>query len=420
MSIIKEFVAKEILDSRGNPTLQVSCVLASGATGEASVPSGKSTGSCEALELRDGDLSRCAGLGVQKAVDNVNTEINKNLQDKDFDQVKFDEMLIALDGTPNKSRLGANAILGASMAFAHAVAKEQGIELYEYFGRTSGNKIFKTPQPCFNIINGGRHSNSGIDLQEFMILPEDFKSFADKVSAAKKVVASLEKILQAKNYKTDLGDEGGFAPALGSNEEALELIMSAIAGAGFANKIKIGIDAAASSFYENGKYIFQVGGHREERTNIGMIAWYEKLVEKYPIVFIEDPLAEEDWDGFQMMSVKLGHKIKIVGDDLTVTNIKRIDMALHRRAINAVLIKVNQIGTLTETLRAIEMTKVNGWSAIVSHRSGETMDTTIADLAVGSGCGFIKSGAPTRPERLCKYERLIEIEGILGNKIWHF
>ncbi len=414
MARIKKLIAKEILDSRGNPTISVTCELASGFSGEASVPSGKSTGSLEALELRDGDMGRHAGLGVLQAVHNVNLEINNNLQDKEFDQTSLDEILIRLDGTENKKRLGANAILGVSMAFAHASALEQGLELYQYFGDISQNKVFKLPNPCLNIINGGRHSNSGIDLQEFMIVPMGFDTFAEKIQAAKNVVEKLKEILQSKNYKIDLGDEGGFAPALKTNEEALELIMEAIAKAGYGEEIKIGIDAAASSFYENEKYVFRVGGKTEERHNIELISWYENIVNKYPIIFIEDPLAENDWEGFQIITEKLGQKIKIVGDDLTVTNTKRINIAIDREAINAVLIKVNQIGTITETIQAISLTKAQGWSSVVSHRSGETMDTTIADLVAGLGCEFIKSGAPTRPERLCKYDRLIDIEKSLN------
>ncbi len=413
---IKNLIAKEILDSRGTPTVSVWCELESGVVGEAAVPSGKSTGSLEALELRDKDMSRNAGLGVLQAVNNVNTEINQNLQGKNFDQVTLDQALIELDGTENKSRLGANAILGVSLAFAHAAAKDHKKNLYEYFGKMARNENFKIPQPCFNIINGGRHSDSGLDIQEFMILPTGFDSIAEKIFAAKKIVSELEKILKNKNYKTDLGDEGGFAPNLSSNEEALELIMLAITNAKYTNEIQIGLDAAGTSFYENGKYVFKVGGRREERNANEMISWYENIVKKYPIVFIEDPFAEEDWEAFVILNAKLGDKIKIVGDDLTVTNIKRIAQAVERQAINAVLIKINQIGTLTETLHAVNLTKAQGWKNIVSHRSGETMDTTIADMAVGFGCEFIKSGAPTRPERLCKYEKLVEIEAILDSK----
>ncbi len=416
MSKIKKLVAKEILDSRGNPTVSVWCKLESGFTGEAAVPSGKSTGSMEALELRDGDMARYAGLGVLQAVENVNVEINQKLQGGDFDQASLDQALIDLDGTENKKRLGANAILGVSMAFAHAVSAEQGIELYKYFGDISQNSVFKLPNPCLNIINGGRHSNSGIDLQEFMIVPTGFDTFAEKIQAAKNVVEQLKEILQSRNYKIDLGDEGGFAPALNSNEEALGLIMEAIVKAGYGEEIKIGIDAAASSFYENEKYVFKVGGTTEERNNVEMVAWYENLVNKYPIIFIEDPLAEEDWQGFQMITEKLGQKIKIVGDDLTVTNTKQIKKAIEEQAINAVLIKVNQIGTISETLQAVNLSKSQGFENIVSHRSGETLDTTIADMALGFGCRFIKSGAPTRPERICKYNRLMEIEAILTSK----
>lgn len=416
MSQIKKLIAKEILDSRGNPTLAVGCELSSGFFGETMVPSGKSTGSGEAIELRDKDSNRYDGLGVLQAVKNINSEINDFVQNKDLDQAGLDEALVVLDGTKNKNRLGANAILGVSMAFAHAVAREKNLGLYKYFGELSGNQTLELPNPCLNIINGGRHSNSGIDLQEFMIVPTGFDTFAEKIQAAKNVVEKLKEILQSRNYDIGLGDEGGFAPALKRNEEALELIVEAIGKAGYTENIKIGIDAAASSFYENGKYIFKVGGINEERNNIEMVAWYENLVNQYPIIFIEDPLAEEDWQGFQMITEKLGGKIKIVGDDLTVTNTERIKKAIDQKAINAVLIKPNQIGTITETIQAVKLSQTEGWPNIMSHRSGETLDTTIADLAIGLGCQFIKSGAPTRPERLAKYDRLIEIEGILASK----
>ena len=410
MSVIKKLEAKEIFDSRGTPTISVLCELESEASGIGMVPSGKSTGSLEALELRDGDMVRFSGKGVLKAVKNVNVEIAKFLIGKDLNQEALDEALIKIDGTKNKSRLGANAILGVSLAFAHACARDQKINLYEYFGKMAGNEKFKTPQPCFNIINGGRHSNSEIDIQEFMIVPTGFNSVSEKINSAKRVVSELESILKNKNYKTDLGDEGGFAPTLSSNEEALDLIVEAISKAGYTNEIQIGIDAAGTSFYENGKYVFKVGGRKEERNAPEMISWYENIVKKYPIVFIEDPFAEEDWEAFTELTNKLGDKIKIIGDDLTVTNPERISLAIKQKAINAVLIKINQIGTLTETLRAVNLTKAQGWKTMVSHRSGETLDTTIADVGVGFGCEFIKSGAPTRPERTCKYDRLVEIE----------
>lgn len=411
MAQVKYLIAKEILDSRGNPTLSVSCEFINGAKGEACVPSGKSTGSNEALELRDHDMSRCGGLGVLNAVNNVNIEINNFLQNKDFDQKTLDQALIDLDGTENKSRLGANAILGVSIAFAKACAKERKIELYEYFGSLVNNKDFKTPEPLLNIINGGKHSNNGLELQEFMIAPVGFKSFTEKITASRKVIESLKKILEEKKYSTELGDEGGFAPVLSSNEEAIELIENAIKNAGYNfEDIKIGIDAASSSFYKDGFYQIKVGDKIENLNNNEIIKWYEKLTTDHPIIFLEDPLSENDWEGFENITEKLGGKIRIVGDDLTVTNVKHIQEAKDKNAINSVLIKLNQIGTVSETIDAIEITKNNNWSPFISHRSGETMDTTIADLAVGLSCPYIKAGSLTKVERMCKYERLMEIE----------
>jgi len=411
---IKTVKAREIFDSRDNPTISVSCELQNGAIGEASIPSGKSTGMYEALELRDHDLNRYKGLGVLNAVNNVNTEINQHIKDKDFNQHTLDQTLIKLDGTENKVRLGANAILGVSLAFAQACSKEQNIELYEYFGSLIGNSEFRLPQPLLNIINGGKHSKSKLDLQEFMIVPVGFKSFHEKIEASSLVIFSLKKILEVKNYTTDLGDEGGFAPAFLSNEEAIESIMQAILDARYSfDQIKIGIDAAASSFYKNGNYVLKISGKNKNVNNIEMIKWYENLIQKYPIIFLEDPLAENDWEGFTEITQKLGNRIKIVGDDLTVTNVKKIQNAIEKKAINSVLIKLNQIGTISETVEAIELTKKQGWFIFISHRSGETMDTTIADLAVGLSCEYIKAGSLTKKERICKYNRLIEIEKII-------
>ncbi|MBP9715034.1 MAG: phosphopyruvate hydratase [Candidatus Pacebacteria bacterium] len=414
---IKKVTAKEVFDSRGIPTLSVSCEFSSGVVGEAKVPSGKSTGSLEALELRDNDTERYEGKGVNKAIENVNTEINKNLSDKDFEQVILDEFLIKLDGTENKSRLGANAILGVSLAFARACAKEYKMELYEYLGSLTGNTNFKMPDPLLNVINGGKHSDSGLDIQEFMLVPTGFDSFYKKIEASGSVISSLRQILLDGKHEVTLGDEGGFAPKLSSNEEALEILEQAIKNAGYTNEqIKIGLDAAASSFYENGSYVLKVSLENQVKNNTEMITWYEYLVKKYPIVFIEDPLAENDWDGFGMITQKLGDKIKIVGDDLTVTNVGRIQQAIEKKAINAVLIKLNQIGSLSETIEAIKLTKEQGWIPFISHRSGETNDTFIADLAVGLSCPYIKSGSLTKEERMCKYNRLIEIENIINNK----
>ena len=414
MSKIKSVKAKEILDSRGNPTVEVALELEGGSLGVASVASGKSTGVHEALELRDHDKNRYDGFGVLGAVAHVNTEINEFLKDKDYDQVALDEALIGLDGTENKMRLGANAILGVSLAFARACAKEMGMELYQYLGRLGGNEAFKLPQPMLNIINGGKHADSGLDLQEFMIAPTGFDSFHDKIEAADKIISALKNILDKKNYSTSLGDEGGFAPKLSSNEEAFQLLEQAITDAGYSSdKVKIGIDAAATSFFAGGIYHLRIQGKEDDKTAGQMIDWYEELIKVYPIIFIEDPLSEDDWDGFTEITRRLGDKIRIVGDDLTVTNVKRIQIAIQKKAANAVLIKLNQIGTLSETIEAIQLTKQQNWIPFISHRSGETEDTFIADLAVGLACEYIKAGSLTKSERVCKYNRLIEIEKML-------
>jgi enolase len=407
---IKSLKATEILDSRGNPTLSVACFLESGFFGEASVPSGKSTGVHEMLEIRDGDKTKYNGMGVDQAVFNVNLEINNFIQNKDFDQKTLDEALVILDGTKNKGRLGANAILGVSLSFARACAKEGNIELYEYLGKLGNNTNFTLPIPMLNIINGGKHANNSLELQEFMIVPTDFDSFAEKIEVAKNIIDKLKLTLEDKNYEINFGDEGGFAPKLESNEEALDILMEAIFRAKYnIEQVKIGIDSAASSFYKNNTYNFK----NQTKDNQEMISWYQELIKKYPIISIEDGLAEDDWGGFTELTKTLGDKIKIIGDDLTVTNINRINTAIEKKAINAVLIKLNQIGTLSETIEAINLTKSQNWTPVISHRSGETTDTFIADLAVGLSCPFIKSGAPTRIERMCKYDRLIEIERII-------
>jgi enolase len=418
MSKITSLKSREIIDSRGNPTVEVACGLESGVKGVAGVPSGASTGIHEALELRDGDKKRYNGLGVINAVKNVNDEIFNHVKGKEFDQKSLDESVIRLDGTENKSRLGANAILGVSLAFARACAKENKVELYEYLHNITGNSnsnyqssIFSLPQPAFNIINGGKHADSGLDVQEFMLIPKNSSSFKEKVRAASEIISSLKKILKGKGDVVSVGDEGGFAPQLGSNEEALDLIVEAIQSAGYSlDQVKIGIDSAASSFYKDGKYVLRIAGKEQNMASDDMVDWYETLVKKYPIISIEDGLAEDDFDGFAKLTAKLGDKITIVGDDLTVTNVKRIQMAIEKKAVNSVLIKVNQIGTLTETVEAIQLTKKQGWIPFVSHRSGETTDTFIADLAVGLVCPFIKSGSLVRGERVCKYNRLMEIE----------
>jgi len=410
MQKITSVSANEILDSRGNPTLEVNIELGN-SKASAMVPSGASTGIHEALELRDGDKNRYKGLGVLKAVQNVNEEIAKETLGKEFDQRQLDDFLIKLDGTENKSRLGANAILGVSMAFARANALKNGLELYKYLGQLAGNNDFQLPQPMFNIVNGGKHADSGLDIQEFMLAPIGFDSFARKVQAGSEIIHTLKDILKRKGYTVSVGDEGGFAPKLSSNEEALDLMVEAIQEAGYdTERVKIGMDAAASSFYENGSYVLKIDGQKQTIYSAQLVNWYEKLVAKYPIILIEDGLAEDDWQGFSLMTEKLGEKIKVVGDDLLVTNIKRIEEATKINAVNSVLIKLNQIGTVSETIDAVNLTKQQSWVPFVSHRSGETTDTFIADLAVGLNCPLIKTGSLVRGERVCKYNRLMEIE----------
>ncbi|HQC46067.1 MAG TPA: phosphopyruvate hydratase [Candidatus Paceibacterota bacterium] len=407
---IKSVSARQILDSRGKPTIEVS-LSSSNFKEVASVPSGASTGIHEALELRDNDPKYYAGLGVNQAVSNVQKEIAEKIIDKEFDQKTLDQFLIDLDGTPNKSKLGANAILGVSMAFAKVGAKEEGLELYEYLAKLAENKNYKFPVPMLNIINGGQHADSGLDIQEFMLGPVGFDSFKEKIRVGAEVIYALRKILKDKGYTVSVGDEGGFAPKLETNEEALELMVLAIEKAGYTrDQVKIGMDAAASSFYENGKYNLKINGELKSLSSEEMVAWYKDLTEKYPIISIEDGLAEDDWDGFNLLTKTLGSKITIVGDDLLVTNIKRIKTAIEKEAVNSVLIKLNQIGTVTETIEAITLAQKQGWSPFVSHRSGETTDTFIADLSVGLACPFIKSGSLVRGERVCKYNRIMEIE----------
>ncbi len=412
MPKISSIRAREILDSRGNPTVEVE-LKAEGGSGVASVPSGASTGIYEALELRDGDKKRYGGKGVLKAVRNVNQTIASALVGKNFNQRQLDEFLIELDGTKNKNRLGANAILGVSLAFARAAAAESGVELYEYLGGLVNNKKFTLPIPMMNIINGGKHADSGLDPQEFMIMPINFPNFHERLQAGAEIFHTLKSLLKTKGYETGVGDEGGFAPRLPSNEKALDLIVEAIKKSGYAGKVKIGMDVAASSFYEKGIYKLKINGREKKLKSAGLLDWYKKLLAKYPIVSIEDPFAEDDWAAFTEMTKILGKKTKIVGDDLLVTNIERIKTAIEKKAVNAVLIKLNQIGSLSETIDAIQMTAWQGWSAIVSHRSGETEDSFIADLVVGLGCPYIKTGSLSRSERICKYNRLLWIEDIL-------
>ncbi len=409
---IKDINAREIIDSRGNPTVEVEVFLENGVCGKAAVPSGASTGKYEALELRDGDKKRYGGLGVLKAVANVNTTIRKAVIGRDASkQEGLDKLLIDLDGTPDKSRLGANATLGVSLAAAHASANCAGMPLYKYIG---GDKAVTLPVPMMNILNGGKHAENSTDLQEFMVMPTGAKSFSQALQIGCEVYQALKKTLKMNNYNTNVGDEGGFAPSLSSNKEAVELILTAIELAGYrpGTDCHIALDPASSSFYKDGKYMLQ----REGKTLSGaeMVDFYADWVSRYPIISIEDGLDEDDWDSWVLLNSKLGKKVQLVGDDLYTTNVKRIKEGIDKKASNSVLIKLNQIGTLSETLAAIDMARKAGWTAVISHRSGETEDTTIADLAVALNSGQIKTGAPCRSERVAKYNRLLKIEAELG------
>jgi enolase len=408
MSTIKNLRAREILDSRGNPTLEVEAILDSGSTGRAAVPSGASTGKYEAVELRDGDKSRYNGKGVLKAVANVNGTIAKAITGMSAtDQEKIDLTMIELDGTPDKSKLGANAILGTSLAVAYASADLKNIPLYRYLG---GDDACTLPVPMMNILNGGRHAANSTDLQEFMVMPAGASNFSQAMQIGTEVYHALKNVLKDKGLNTNVGDEGGFAPSLPSNKEAVEAIIAAIETTGYrpGRDIFIALDPASSEFYEDGKYVLA----REGRTlnPVEMVEFYVKLVNEYPIISIEDGMAEDDWDGWRLITEKLGSKIQLVGDDLYVTNVNRLRQGIQTKASNSILIKLNQIGTLTETIEAIRMAQQAGWTAVVSHRSGETEDTTIADLAVALNTGQIKTGAPCRSERTAKYNRLLRIE----------
>lgn len=403
MSRITSLKAREMLDSRGTPTIEVACTLASGATGSFAVPSGASTGMHEAHELRDGDPARFAGKGTLGAVGNVNGQISGRLAGEDFDQATLDAALIELDGTPDKGKLGANAILGVSLAFARAAAAERGVELYEHLRQLSGTPACAMPRPLLNVINGGKHADSGLAFQEFMLIPAG-PTFRDQVRSGAALIASLRASLSRLGLSTSVGDEGGFAPRLASNEAALDLLTEAIAASG--EKATIGIDAAASTFYRAGRYeVGEASWSSEELT-----AHYRDLADRYPISLIEDSHAEDDWAGFAAMTASLGERVLVVGDDLLVTNVARIAESAARRATNAVLIKPNQIGTLTETLAAIAAATANGMVPVISHRSGETLDDFIADLAVGTAAPFIKAGSLARGERVAKYNRLLRIE----------
>ncbi len=408
MSKIKDVIGREILDSRGNPTVEVDVILESGIIGRAAVPSGASTGEREALEMRDGG-SRYMGKGVLNAVHNVNTELRNLVIGMDaLDQKALDYAMIALDGTETKSRLGANAILGVSMAAMKAAAQYKGLPLYRYIGE--GTTL---PRPMMNIINGGAHADNSLDFQEYMIIPQR-DTIKERVRVGAEVFHNLKSVLKAKGYVTSVGDEGGFAPDLKSNEEGFELIMEAIRKAGYepGKDVCLGIDVAASEFYKDGVYV--LAGEGKTLSTEELIAFYEELVAKYPIISIEDPVDENDWEGFHLITERLGDRIQLVGDDLFVTNKKCLQMGIDHHAGNAILLKVNQIGTITETLETIELARANGYKTVISHRSGETEDTTIADLAVGLNLGQIKTGSLSRTDRICKYNQLIRIEEELG------
>ncbi len=414
MSYIEDIVAREILDSRGNPTIEVDVYVSDGTIGRAAVPSGASTGVHEALELRDKDETRYGGKGVLKAVENVNETIAEELVGWEVaDQKGIDELMISLDGTPNKSRLGANAILGVSLAVAKAAAAYLGLPLYRYIGGTYAHVL---PVPMMNILNGGKHAVDGPDLQEFMIMPIGAPSFAEALRWGSETYHALKAVLKSKGYGVGIGDEGGFAPSLKTNEEAIEVILEAIQRAGYepGRDIWIAMDPAASEIFEDGKYNLKKEGR--VLSSAEMVEFYANWVDKYPIISIEDGLAEDDWEGFRLMVERLGDRIQIVGDDLLVTNTTRIARAIRENAVNSVLIKLNQIGTLTETIAAVRMAHKHGWTAVTSHRSGETEDATIADLAVALNTGQIKTGAPCRSDRVAKYNQLLRIEEQLGDE----
>jgi enolase len=415
MPIISKITGREIIDSRGNPTLEVEVLLRSGVTGRASVPSGASTGTHEALELRDHDPQRYLGRGVQKAVRNIHRAIGPKLSGIDIlDQKRIDTAMIQWDGTPNKARLGANTLLGVSLACAKAAANHLGIPLYQHLGGLSANRL---PLPLMNIVNGGVHADNNLDLQEFMILPIGARRFKEALRMGVEVFHHLKAVLKGKGYKTSVGDEGGFAPDLHSSEEAFSLLLQAIRKSGYrpGKDVALGIDAAANEFYRNGSY-FLKAEKKPKRTSSEMIDYYEALLKKFPILSIEDGLAEDDWKGWEEMTARLGKKVQLVGDDLFVTNPNRLSRGIREGVANAILIKPNQIGTLTETIEVIKMAKRAGYRIIISHRSGETEDTTISDLAVGTNAGQIKTGAPSRTDRVAKYNQLLRIEEELGNR----
>ncbi len=416
MSVIELVYAREVLDSRGNPTVEVEVVLEDGAMGRAIVPSGASTGAFEAVELRDGDKGRYLGKGVETAVANVNEIIAPEIEGMDaFDQPAIDAIMIELDGTPNKGKLGANAILGVSMAVARAAADEIGLPLFQYLGGVNSKQL---PVPMMNILNGGEHADNNVDVQEFMILPVGACCFKEGLRMGAEVFHSLKKVLGEKGLACGVGDEGGFAPNLGSNREALELIVEAITKAGYkpGEDVMLGLDVAATEMYNKETKKYVLAGEGKELTAAEMVALYEDWSNNFPIITIEDGLDEEDWDGWKLLTEKLGNKLQLVGDDLFVTNTERLEKGIENGVANSILVKVNQIGTITETLDAIEMAKRAGYTAVISHRSGETEDSTIADLAVAVNAGQIKTGAPSRTDRVAKYNQLLRIEEMVGEQ----
>ncbi|MDD4564190.1 MAG: phosphopyruvate hydratase [Eubacteriales bacterium] len=413
MSYIEDVIAREVLDSRGNPTIEVEIYLEDGTMGSAIVPSGASTGIFEAVELRDGDKDRFLGKGVLKAVENVNEIIAEEIIGMNiFDQTGLDKALIDLDGTDNKGKLGANSLLGVSLAAAHAAANCLGLPLFQYVGGVNGKLL---PVPMMNILNGGQHADNNVDIQEFMIMPVGAESFREGLRMGTEIFHSLKAVLKDKKMNTAVGDEGGFAPNLSSNEEAIEVIVEAIKKAGYepGRDVKIALDVAASGMYDEEAKTYDFAGEGVKRSISEMVDYYEMLITKYPVISIEDGLAEDDWDGWKLLTDRLGEKVQLVGDDLFVTNTKRLEKGISLGIANSILIKVNQIGTLTETLDAIEMAKKAGYTAVISHRSGETEDVTIADLVVGLNTGQIKTGAPSRTDRVAKYNQLLRLEETL-------
>ena len=413
MSEIVDVRGREILDSRGNPTVEVDIYLSCGTMGRAAVPSGASTGEHEAVELRD-EEDRYLGKGVQKAVKNVNTVISENLIGESiYDQTAIDQKMIALDGSDNKKNIGANAILGVSLAVAKAAAKSLGLPLYRYVGGTNAKEL---PLPMMNIINGGSHADNNVDLQEFMIMPVGASNFRQALQIGTEIFHHLKSVLKSKNYNTAVGDEGGFAPDLKSNEEALQVIMEAIEKAKYipGDDVLIALDPASSEFYKDGNYILEAEAQSKKSPD-EMVQFYADLCQKYPIISIEDGMAEDDWDGWKLLTEAIGNKVQLVGDDLFVTNTERLGLGIERGVGNSILVKVNQIGTLTETLNAIELAKQNNYTAVISHRSGETEDTTISDIAVATNSGQIKTGSLCRTDRTCKYNQLLRIEEELGD-----